>query len=232
MPALWRGPFFIWCLLLSVSGDACLRVILLFTANNSILRKKALWGISSSAKEGRWKVFFVDSHRSLTVLYRGGLYWRAISFESICVGSNPDLVVWVSRWYSGDKRAELIEMLMEILIKTLIKTCAHCPRFLCGTFFFFFLTWLNNPPIQDRTLRVSFIDRNKTSKRNFEGAALYIILRDPGSARMIRSATSSTQAMWSITLLLEANPSGRPKQPEIEAEFKYKNRERSMWGVK
>lgn len=38
-------------------------------------------------------------------------------------------------FYSGDKRAELIEMLiiMEILIKTLIKTCAHCPRFLYGT---------------------------------------------------------------------------------------------------
>ncbi|KAK7322014.1 hypothetical protein VNO80_35198 [Phaseolus coccineus] len=54
----------------------------LFTAaKNERLRKKALWGISSSAKEGRWKVFFVDSHRSLTVLYRGGLYLRAISFE-------------------------------------------------------------------------------------------------------------------------------------------------------
>ena len=129
---------------------------------HSILRKKALWGISNSAKEGRWKVFFVDSHRSLTVLYRGGLYWRAISFESICVGSNLDLVVWVSRWYSGEKRAELIEMLilMEILIKILIRTCAHCPRFLCGTFFFFFLTWLNNPPIQDRTLRVSLKIKN------------------------------------------------------------------------
>ncbi|CAJ1969385.1 unnamed protein product [Sphenostylis stenocarpa] len=43
------------------------RCFLLFTAKNEILRKKALWGISNSAQEGRWKVFFVDSHRLLTV---------------------------------------------------------------------------------------------------------------------------------------------------------------------
>jgi hypothetical protein len=124
------------------------------------------------------------------------------------------------RWFQSGSRSLGLEMIFRRQksradrnayyngdTNSLIKTCAHCPRFLCGTVFFFFLTQkpshsgqnsegisedlkyrratANQDNIEARALgpipvkyenesarsskrRVSFIDRNKTSKRKRE----------------------------------------------------------------